>query len=131
MTRPTWDEWGLAIAAAVATRGDCSRRQVGAVVMDAQHRVLAVGYNGTAPGVDGCLQGACPRARTDVAPGSSYDTGAGACIAAHAESNALLYADPVRRQGGTLYVSAEPCGGCERIVRASGVARVIWPGGEA
>jgi dCMP deaminase len=96
--------------------------------MDAQHRVLAVGYNGTAPGVDGCLQGACPRARTGVAPGSSYDTGAGACIATHAEANALLYADPVRRHGGTLYVSAEPCGGCERIVRASGVARVIWPG---
>lgn len=130
MTRPDWHTWGVGIAQAVATRGDCTRRQVGAVVLDTSHRVLSVGYNGTAPGVPGCLEGACPRASSTVAPGSSYDTGPGSCISTHAEANALLFADPVRRQGGTLYVSCEPCGGCSRVIRASGVALVVYPGPE-
>lgn len=35
MTRPGWDEYFLAIAAVVATRADCTRRQVGAVIVKA------------------------------------------------------------------------------------------------
>lgn len=133
LARPDWDAWALRIAAAVATRADCTRRQVGAVVLDAEHRVLSVGYNGAPSGDPGCASsGACPRGRhsaADVAPGSSYDTGAGACIALHAEQNALLYADPVRRIGGTLAVTDEPCGGCRRFIAGSGIARVVWPNG--
>ena len=129
-SRPSWEEWALAIARAVSLRGDCSRRQCGAVVFDPQWRVLSVGFNGVRPGEVGCLAGGCPRAASAVAPGSSYDTGPGACVASHAEANALLYSDPVRRQGGTVAVSTEPCAGCLRLCRASGVARVIWPGGE-
>lgn len=130
MTRPTWEEWALAVARAVSLRGDCSRRQVGAVVFDSSWRVLSVGYNGVAPGAVGCLAGGCPRALSGVAPGSSYDTGPGSCVATHAELNALLFSDPVRRQGGTLAVSEEPCDGCSRPIALSGVARVIWPEGE-
>jgi len=33
-TRPSWDDWALGIAHAVATRGDCTRSQVGALLMD-------------------------------------------------------------------------------------------------
>ncbi len=128
--RPTWEAWAIEIAQAVSLRGDCTRRQVGAVVFDPSWRVLSVGYNGVAPGQTGCLAGGCPRALSNVPPGSSYDTGAGACISTHAELNALLFSDPVRRLGGTLAVSEEPCGGCRRPIALSGVARVIYPGGE-
>lgn len=133
MTRPSWDEWALGIAQAVAARGDCRRRQVGAVILDAQRRVLSVGYNGAFPGGPSCLAGECPRGllgNDRLAPGSSYDTGPGSCVAIHAELNALLFSDPVRRLGGTLYVTAEPCGGCLRPIRGSGLARVVWPEGE-
>lgn len=132
-TRPDWDDWAIGIAKAVATRADCTRRQVGAVVLDTHNRVLSTGYNGAAPGRPGCATaGACPRGRTDtatVAPGSSYDTGAGSCTANHAEGNALLFADAMRRRGGWIAVTDEPCGGCHRLIAGSGLARAVWPGG--
>lgn len=72
----------------------------------------------------------CPDA---VEPGSSYDTGPGACIASHAEANAV--ADAMQRNGGTLdgcvmYVSCEPCDGCTRHVRnTTRISAIIWPDG--
>lgn len=130
MSRPSWDEVAIAIAVAASPRGECVRRRVGAVVMAPDNSILAVGVNGVPAGQPSCLDGACPRGNSNVDPGSSYDTGPGTCIANHAEASALLRSDPVRRQGGTVAVSTEPCDGCMRLMRASGVARVLWPDGE-
>jgi dCMP deaminase len=72
----------------------------------------------------------CPDA---VAPMSSYDTGPGACIASHAEANAV--ADAQRKGHGTLpdatlYVSCEPCEGCVRHIRnTTQIAAIRWPDG--
>lgn len=129
MGRPTWDEWGLSLAATVAERADCSRRKVGAVIMRDDHTVVSTGYNGAPSGEVGCLDGGCPRARTDVAPGSSYDTGPGACIAVHAEANALLRASWDEMIGSTLYCTHEPCGGCSRLISGSPIVRTVWSGG--
>lgn len=123
------DEWAIGIAQAVAKASKCVRSQVGAVVFDSQWRVLSVGYNGSEPGGPECAA-SCPRARSTVAPGSSYDTGAGACIYNHSESNALLYSDPVARQDGYMAITRSPCDGCMRLIRCSGLARVVYPGGE-
>ena len=35
---PGWDDYFLGIARAVSRRGDCTRRQVGAVLVDAKER---------------------------------------------------------------------------------------------
>lgn len=133
--RPSWDEWGLALAGAVALRADCTRRRVGAVIMTADHSIVAEGYNGAPPGKPGCLSaGACFRGRQstdEVAPGSSYDTGAGTCIALHAEQNALLRASWADMVGSTLYITDRPCDGCLRTIIGTPLARVVWPeGGE-
>jgi dCMP deaminase len=126
-TRPDWDEYFLAIAKVVAKRADCSRRQVGAVIVQ-NNRIVATGYNGAAAGQPGCgTDGACPRAKSDVAPGSSYDTGPGSCIAIHAEANALLYADRGKCEGSTIYCTEEPCGGCLRLISGAGIGRVVTP----
>jgi dCMP deaminase len=72
----------------------------------------------------------CPDA---VTPGSSYDTGPGACISTHAEGNAKT--DAMRRGGGhldgcTMFVSCEPCEGCTRDLRnTTGIGALIWPHG--
>lgn len=132
MSRPTWDEWGLALAATVATRADCTRRQVGAVIMTPDHSIVATGYNGAPPGHLGCLtSGACPRGKSDVEPGSSYDTGPGSCIALHAEQNALLRASRADMVGSTMYITDKPCDGCWRMISGTPIAHIIWPDGRA
>lgn len=128
--RPTWDEWALGIAAAVSTRGDCIRSQVGAVALSSDHLIVGAGYNGAASGAPGCLTDmACPRAFSDVEPGSSYDTGPGACIALHAEQNLIMHADWKDLDGATLYVTREPCDGCWKLIRGARFYDVVWPEG--
>ena len=132
--RPSWDEWGLGLAVAVATRADCTRRKVGAVVLSPDHRVLATGYNGYPAGRPGCLSdGACPRGRMtyDQLPASSPYVGVPApCSALHAEENAILHVGGNDRLGATVYVTDEPCPNCRRFLDGAGVARVVWPGGQ-
>lgn len=125
--RPGWDEWFLDGAKWASGRADCSRRQVGALVIKAQ-RVISQGYNGALPGERGCLAGGCPRAQSDVAPGSQYDHGPGACIAIHAELNALLDASyrGVSVQGATMYLTDEPCRTCYRLITRAGIVKVVW-----
>ncbi|OEV28687.1 hypothetical protein AN220_00535 [Streptomyces nanshensis] len=114
------------MAEAVSRRGDCSRRKIGAVIVDGDRRIQATGYNGTVSGVRGCLSGACPRATSNVAPGTDYDTGNGFCIALHAESNALLYSSRDQRLGSTMYVTDGPCSGCLKLIIGSGLKKVVW-----
>ncbi len=132
-TRPEWDDYFLHIAFAVSTRADCTRRKVGAVIVDEHHRIVSTGYNGAPAGKPGCLtDAACPRGKmsmNDVAPRSSYDTGLGSCIAVHAEANALLYADGMRTRGATLYCTDKPCDGCQRLIEGAGVKHVVWSRG--
>ena len=74
-TVPGWDDYFLGIASAVAARAKCTRRRVGAV-LTIDHRIIATGYNGAAPGEDDCLMGACPRGQLsyDDVPGlGDYD----------------------------------------------------------
>ena len=130
ITRPTWKEHFLDIAQTVAKRADCSRRKVGAVLVK-NNRIVSTGYNGSPPGKPGCLtDSACPRAKSDVLYGSSYDTGPGACIAIHAEINAILYSSPEEREDATLYVTFVPCDGCRRVIAGSGIKLVVFPQGE-
>ena len=127
-SRPSWDEWGIELARAVAFRADCTRRQVGAVIMTPDHSIVATGYNGAPSGEPGCLtKGACPRGRSGVAPGSSYDTGAGVCIAVHAEQNAVLRASWVSMEGSTLFITDSPCDGCLRMIKGTPIARIVAP----
>lgn len=143
--RPDWDSYFLSIAKAVAARADCTRRRIGAVIVDSDHRIISTGYNGAPPSEVGCLShGACPRGRhyemtsntcacggqwpcsEFVDHGSSYDTGSGSCIAVHAEANALLFARSSVK-GCTLYITDSPCDGCWRLVKAAGISLIRTP----
>lgn len=122
-----WHEYFMSIARTVATRSKCVRRQVGAVLADpVSHDLLETGYNGSPSRWPECGD-ACPRAHSGVEPGSSYDTGPGACIYTHAEANCLLRAGR-RSRGAWLYVTSEPCGGCRKLIAAAGVDLVMWAG---
>ncbi|MBK7273207.1 MAG: hypothetical protein IPI13_08540 [Actinomycetales bacterium] len=58
---------------------------------------------------------------------SSRSDGAGLkYLRIHAESNALLFADPVRRRGGWIAITHPPCPGCQKLLANSGLATAIW-----
>ncbi|QUI30653.1 cell division protein DedD [Streptomyces alfalfae] len=123
--RPDWQEWALGIADAVATRGECVRSKVGAVLLDRKRRVVMSGHNGTVAGKPSCLDGHCPRGRTtydQVPSGSDY----GNCISLHAEENLLIHARREDLEGGTVFVTRAPCYRCMPRLEAAGVFRVVW-----
>lgn len=125
--RLSWDSYFLRIAETVSLRGDCTRRQVGCVLVDAQHRIVSTGYNGAEPGGPSCLAGQCPRGllSRDELPG--YQEGNhdySNCIAVHAEANALLFSRSVDLKGGTAYVTVVPCDGCDKLLKQVGL-RVV------
>lgn len=131
IARPGWHDYFLGIARAAAARSDCIRSKVGAVLVR-ERRVRSTGYNGAPAGMAGC--GTCPRAGSAVTPLSGgYDTpGApGACVAVHAEVNAVLYAERSDVVGSTVYVTREPCAACTKTCRAAGVHFIVWPGDPA
>lgn len=128
--RPDWDTYFLQIAEAVATRANCTRRQCGAVIVDAGHRIMGTGYNGAPSGMDGCLEGACPRGRLDAVPhGAPYDDpdSDGYCSAIHAEMNALLWVGRDVR-GCIIYVTSDPCPGCLKHAAGAGIERIVYTG---
>ena len=107
----------------ISFKSDCIRRRVGAVIVSATGIVVGVGYNRSSLDGLSCASD-CPRARSTVSPGSSYDTGVGSCIAVHAEAVALLATSPAERRNGIMYVSEVPCGGCQRLLDQAGLAEV-------
>ncbi len=123
--RQTWDEYFLSLTTATASRSNCSRRRVGAVIVQQRH-IRSTGYNGPPSGYGHCDAGACPRAQqVEATMGFDYDS----CVAIHAEANALLYASPADRDGATLYTSAAPCFSCAKLIANSGIAEVVAGGG--
>lgn len=126
MIRLSWDEYFIELSITASLRADCTRSKVGAILVDSNNRILSVGYNGSPSKSPGCLtDNACPRGRLsyeELPALSGYQT----CIAIHAERNAILYADPEKRIGSSLYVTRSPCRDCQLLALASGVVRFIW-----
>lgn len=104
----------------------CAKRQYFAVIISENKRLLSQGYNGSPPGMGHCNQGHCPRYANGSPSGSVYDD----CIAAHAEANAIMWADPHARkgatgEGSTLIINGSPCYGCAKLIATSGIRRII------
>lgn len=125
--RASWDETWMAVAHAVAQRSRCVRAQAGCVVVDANNRIVATGYNGPPATMwsaqSGTCDNFCERAMHGARPETltSYDD----CPSIHAEANALLFCDRREREGGTIYVTTNTCFTCAKLVANSGLTRVV------
>ena len=121
--RPHWDDVWLDVARVLATRSLCSRAQVGAVIVDAENRIVSTGYNNPARNFDhrdeSCTAW-CARAQGDVVEGSYSN-----CPSLHAEANALMAGNRMLWQGGTVYVTGHVCADCAKLIGNSGLARVV------
>lgn len=108
MNRLTWDQYGLNLAHAAATRSEDPYHQVGAVLMRPNHSVASVGYNGAAPGIN-----------IDWS-----DRDARRAHVIHAEMNALRYVQA--GEVSTLICTMMPCQACILVLAAYGVTRIVY-----
>ena len=143
--RPSKDGYYLDIALAVSKRGTCLKRHYGCVIVK-DDIIVATGYNGSPRGQENCCdRGTCKRASAERY--TSYEQ----CDSVHAEQNALMAASFQQLQGATLYLACEeyglnneksamweediydfhedknpiPCPLCTRMLRNSGIIRVV------
>ncbi len=129
MPRISKNEYYLNIAAAVAQRSTCVRRQYGAVIVK-NDTIISTGYNGSARGEANCCDtGECWREAHGIPHGEQYEK----CVAIHAEDNAISQAGR-DAMGATLYlvgfengevIDATPCLMCKRKIKNAGIALTV------
>ena len=123
MKRPTWDEYFMEMAELTAKRSTCSRRQVGAVIVR-DNRAVATGYNGAPRGLAHCEEkGGCLRQKLNVPSGQRHEL----CRALHAEQNAIISAASMGNaiEGGTIYITHQPCVICAKMSVNAGIKRIV------
>lgn len=121
--RPSWDDYFISIARVVASRSNCLRRQVGAIIV-ADKRIVSTGYNGTPFGVQNCDEGGCARCASDLPRQAGYDW----CLCVHAEQNAIALAarQGTATEGARLYVTLRPCFGCLKEAVQAGIHEIVY-----
>ncbi len=124
-TRPKWDDYFMDIVDIVKNRSTCLRRHVGSVIVK-DTRILATGYNGAPSGCKHCVDTGCLREAMKIPSGERHEL----CRASHAEQNAIVQAAKhgVSIEGGTIYVTAQPCVICSKLIINAGIKRVVYSG---
>ena len=133
MERVSKRQYYLDIAAEVARRSTCLRRQYGAVIVK-NDEIVATGYNGAPRGRKNCDElGRCTRQELQIPSGQRYEL----CRAVHAEENAIISAARKEMLGSTLFLvgrdaqsgqllsSTTPCTLCRRTIINAGIKNVI------
>ena len=112
----SWDEYFMGLAHLSALRSKDPNTQVGAAIVDENHRVVSVGYNGMPKG---CSDDDFPWARVGSVLSTKY------AFVVHAELNAILNSKwPVN--GCTIYVSLFPCNECAKEIIQVGIKEVYY-----
>ena len=112
----SWDEYFMGLAHLSALRSKDPNTQVGAAIVDENHRVVSVGYNGFPTGVS---DDEFPWSREGDVLTSKY------AFVVHAELNAILNSQRSVR-GCTIYVSLFPCNECAKAIIQSGIKKIVY-----
>ncbi len=116
--RPSFDEIYMDVVETIARRSTCLRKKVGAVVV-VDRRIISHGYNGVVSGEDHCCDtGRCLK---DKAGREDYKP----CV--HAEQNAICLCAKrgLAVKGATLYVNADICVTCAKLMVSCEMSRVV------
>ena len=112
----SWDEYFMGLAHLSAMRSKDPSTQVGAVIVDQEHKVVGIGYNGLPIG---CSDDEFPWDREGGMLETKY------AFVVHAELNAILNSTR-DLHGGTLYVSLFPCNECAKAIIQSGIRKIVY-----
>src|SRR3990167_1211551 len=126
MKRPSWDEYFMMMADVAKRRADCTRRQVGSIIVR-DFRIISTGYNGTPHKIKNCSEGGCLRCQKrdkGEIKGYEYEE---SCVCIHAEQNAIIQAAylGISTKGATLYSTANPCSTCAKMIINAGIIKVV------
>ena len=123
MNRPSWDEYFMEMAELTAQRSTCMRRHVEAVIVK-DRRAIATGYNGAPRGLSHCEDNrGCLRQKLNIPSGQRQEL----CRALHAEQNAIIQAASMGHaiEGGTIYITHQPCVVCAKMIINAGIQRIV------
>ncbi len=113
----SWDEYFMGIAMLSAERSKDNNTRVGACIVNEQHKIVSVGYNGMPTGCDDDEMPWEREGETRLDTKYPY--------VCHAELNAILNSTALL-SGCTLYVTLFPCNECAKAIIQSGIKRVVY-----
>ncbi len=113
----SWDAYFMGIALLSAQRSKDNHTQVGACIVNPEHKIVSVGYNGMPTG---CSDDEMPWDREGKFLQTKYP------FVCHAELNAILNRAAVSLNGCTIFVTLFPCNECAKAIIQSGIRRVVY-----
>ncbi|HRY98691.1 MAG TPA: cytidine/deoxycytidylate deaminase family protein [Bacteroidales bacterium] len=121
--RPSWDEYFMEVANAIAKRATCDRGRSGCVIAR-NRQILVTGYVGSPTGLPHCDEVG------HLFKQVVHDDGRVTqhCVrTVHAEQNAICQAARlgVALEGATLYCRMTPCRTCAMLIINCGIVRVV------
>ncbi len=112
----SWDDYFMGLSHLSALRSKDPNTQVGACIVDNDHKVVSIGYNGMPRG---CKDSDFPWEREGDFLNTKY------AYVVHAELNAILNS-PRLVTDCTIYVSLFPCNECAKAIIQSGIRKIIY-----
>jgi len=124
--RPSWDRYFMRLAYMAASRANCTRRKVGAVIVKDKN-IIATGYNGPPSGLANCDVVGCIRDDLNVPSGERHEL----CRGLHAEQNAIIQAAMHGTSiiGSTIYVTTHPCVVCSKMIINGKIEEIVYAEG--
>lgn len=122
-TRPSWDEYFMEVAKAVAKRATCDRGRSGCVIAR-DRQILVTGYVGSPKGLPHCDEVGHQMKITTHEDGHQTQH----CVrTAHAEQNAIVQAAKlgVAIDGATMYCKMTPCSVCAKMIINASIKRIV------
>lgn len=112
----SWDQYFMGIALLSAQRSKDPNTQVGACIVNKEHRIVGVGYNGFP---SGCNDNILPWSREGNFLETKYP------FVVHAELNAILNSIQ-NLKGCIIYVALFPCNECAKAIIQSGISEIVY-----
>ncbi len=113
----SWDDYFMGVAVLSSKRSKDPSTQVGACIVDENHKIVGVGYNGFPIG---CSDELLPWNRTGDFIDTKYP------FICHAELNAILNSDRPNLKNCTIYIALFPCNECAKAIIQSGIREVVY-----
>ncbi len=113
----SWAEYFMGIALLSAERSKDPGTQVGSCIVNREHKILSLGYNGMPTG---CMDDSMPWGREGEPLNTKY------MYVCHAELNAILNHTGSSLHGAILYTTLFPCNECAKAIIQSGITEVVY-----